>query len=189
MAWTNIPNANLAAGAPIRSVDTIALRDNITAVADGDSGAPRIKDAAMTDGLTANTVYYPIFSNEAANNVTATTSLIKMLSFRCLRGGVFNIRFRIQDQTGSPRTIGSRVYVNGVAVGSLITGSVGAFAARTDTHTNITITRGQILDIYGSSSFGNQGTFIISSVQIGSTVAINPFTDANRADYVTSLPI
>lgn len=27
-SWTNIPNANLAAGAPIRSVDTLALRDN-----------------------------------------------------------------------------------------------------------------------------------------------------------------
>jgi hypothetical protein len=28
-SWTNIPNANLAAGAPIRSVDTLAIRDNI----------------------------------------------------------------------------------------------------------------------------------------------------------------
>jgi hypothetical protein len=27
-SWTNIPNANLAAGAPIRSIDTLALRDN-----------------------------------------------------------------------------------------------------------------------------------------------------------------
>jgi hypothetical protein len=28
MAWTNIPNGNLAAGAPIRSVDHLAMRDN-----------------------------------------------------------------------------------------------------------------------------------------------------------------
>jgi hypothetical protein len=49
MAWTNIPNANLAAGAPIRSVDLIALRDNIPAVADGLSGAPKIKTNGIND--------------------------------------------------------------------------------------------------------------------------------------------
>jgi hypothetical protein len=47
MAWTNIPNANLAAGAPIRSVDILALRDNITALANDDAGAPAIKYSAL----------------------------------------------------------------------------------------------------------------------------------------------
>jgi hypothetical protein len=51
MAWTNIPNANLAAGAPIRSVDLLALRDNISAVANADSGAPKIVNAAISSGI------------------------------------------------------------------------------------------------------------------------------------------
>ena len=51
MAWTNIPNANLAAGAPIRSVDLIALRDNIPAVANGDAGAPKVQNAAIASGI------------------------------------------------------------------------------------------------------------------------------------------
>lgn len=51
MAWTNIPNANLAAGAPIRSVDLIALRDNIAAQANGDAGAPKTQNAAIASGI------------------------------------------------------------------------------------------------------------------------------------------
>jgi hypothetical protein len=51
MTWTNIPNANLAAGAPIRSVDLIALRDNITAQANGDAGAPKTQNAAIASGI------------------------------------------------------------------------------------------------------------------------------------------
>lgn len=49
MPWTNIPNANLAAGAPIRSVDLIALRDNIPALANGDAGAPQIQTAGIAN--------------------------------------------------------------------------------------------------------------------------------------------
>lgn len=63
MAWTNIPNANLAAGAPIRSVDTIALRDNIPALAAGDSGAPKIvlkafNDYYANDAVAGTTILY-----------------------------------------------------------------------------------------------------------------------------------
>jgi hypothetical protein len=50
MAWTNIANANLQVGAPLRSVDILALRDNVSAVPNGDSGAPRIKAAALDGG-------------------------------------------------------------------------------------------------------------------------------------------
>jgi len=49
MAWTNITNAQLAIGAPIRSIDLLALRDNITAQANGDSGAPQQQTAGIAD--------------------------------------------------------------------------------------------------------------------------------------------
>ena len=49
MAWTNITNAQLAIGAPIRSIDLLALRDNITAQANGDAGAPKQQTAGIAD--------------------------------------------------------------------------------------------------------------------------------------------
>lgn len=49
MVWTTITNAQLAVGAPIRSVDLLALRDNITAAQNGDVGAPQQQTAGIAD--------------------------------------------------------------------------------------------------------------------------------------------
>ena len=50
--WTTITDAILEPGKPIRSVDGLALRDNVTALAEGAAGAPRIQNAAMdTDSV------------------------------------------------------------------------------------------------------------------------------------------
>ena len=45
--WTTITDAILEPGKPIRSVDGLALRDNVTALAEGAAGAPKIKNAAF----------------------------------------------------------------------------------------------------------------------------------------------
>lgn len=52
--WVNISNANLQPGAPARSVDALALRDNPIALAEGAAGAPRIQTAAIQDGAITN---------------------------------------------------------------------------------------------------------------------------------------
>lgn len=49
--WTTIPDSSLEPGKPIRSIDALALRDNPVAIAEGQSGAPRVVDAAL--GTTA----------------------------------------------------------------------------------------------------------------------------------------
>jgi hypothetical protein len=69
MAWTNIANANLDIGAPIRSVDILALRDNVSAVPNGDTGAPRIKAEALNGGQSGNA---PIFAARAWVNFDGT---------------------------------------------------------------------------------------------------------------------
>lgn len=51
MAWTDIPNSSIESGAPIRAVDGLALRDNPIAIANGDTGAPRIQNAAIQNGV------------------------------------------------------------------------------------------------------------------------------------------
>ena len=48
--WTELPNSSLESGAPIRAVDGVALRDNPIAIAGGATGAPKIANAAFTDG-------------------------------------------------------------------------------------------------------------------------------------------
>lgn len=47
--WTNITDAALEPGRPIRSVDGLALRDNAIAIAEGAVGAPRVLSAAIND--------------------------------------------------------------------------------------------------------------------------------------------
>jgi hypothetical protein len=60
MAWTNISNANLDVGRPIRSVDILAIRDNISAVPNGDTNAPRIRAEALNGGQAGNSPIYAV---------------------------------------------------------------------------------------------------------------------------------
>jgi hypothetical protein len=71
MSWTNIPNGNLAIGAPIRSVDQLALRDNPIAIAEGATGAPRIRAEALNGGQSGTA---PIYAARAWVNFNGTTT-------------------------------------------------------------------------------------------------------------------
>jgi hypothetical protein len=71
MSWTNIPNGNLAVGAPIRSVDQLALRDNPIAIAEGATGAPRVRAEALNGGQSGTA---PIFAARAWVNFDGTTT-------------------------------------------------------------------------------------------------------------------
>jgi hypothetical protein len=47
--WTNVSNTVLEPGDPIRSVDIIAIKENVIALSEGASGAPKIVTAAIND--------------------------------------------------------------------------------------------------------------------------------------------
>jgi hypothetical protein len=47
--WTNVTDTVLEPGQPIRSVDIIALKNNIIAVPNGAANAPRVQTAAIQD--------------------------------------------------------------------------------------------------------------------------------------------
>jgi hypothetical protein len=53
--WTNVSNTVLEPGDPIRSVDIIAIKENIIALSEGASGAPKIQAAAIASGVLTNT--------------------------------------------------------------------------------------------------------------------------------------
>jgi hypothetical protein len=48
--WTNVPNSVLEPGDPIRSVDIIAIKENVIALSEGATGAPKIQAAALNTG-------------------------------------------------------------------------------------------------------------------------------------------
>ena len=59
--WTNVPDSNLLPGKPAKSADFIAMKDNITALAEGAAGAPRVLTAAIGD---ANVTTVKLATNE-----------------------------------------------------------------------------------------------------------------------------
>lgn len=86
MAWTTVTDAELAVAAPARSINIIAIRDNISELASGaDPASPKIQTAALDDGIvtlakmasgsvdTAQIVAAAIGRSEIAN-ATATTA-------------------------------------------------------------------------------------------------------------------
>jgi hypothetical protein len=135
--------------------------------------APTIADGSVTDvkisdGLTADTTYYSIMTG-AIQGTTGSASLQKLVSVRCYRGGTFNFRLRIVNTNESSGNQFSRIYVNGSAVGSQITTFVsGGGAGATQTHTSISVSRNQIVDVYGSGDNGSN-SMNIGYLQYGTT--------------------
>ena len=89
MTWTNITNAQLAIGAPIRSIDLLALRDNITAQANGDAGAPQQQTAGIADNaVTAQKVKYGAGLTASGDTLVAGSSIANGIGSHIL--GVMN---------------------------------------------------------------------------------------------------
>ena len=105
--WTNVPNTVLEPGDPIRSVDIIAIKENIIALSEGASGAPKvltnaINDAAVTTAKLAtnermNTTNVLAATAGASHNVvgaycaaypSATTSIGSTVAGSALRGDI-----------------------------------------------------------------------------------------------------
>ena len=72
--WTTIPDSSLEPGKPIRSIDTLALRDNPVAIAEGAPGAPTISLAAIVSALAS--VPVGSIGSYAFLGETSTTSTI-----------------------------------------------------------------------------------------------------------------
>ena len=81
MTWTNITNAQLAIGAPIRSVDLLALRDNFAALAAGESGAP-----AMTGITNLNVIGSVCWAFNQTTSPIMTNATISGANIRYVSG-------------------------------------------------------------------------------------------------------
>ena len=73
--WTTITNAALEPGKPIRSVDGLALRDNVTALAEGAAGAPSLGPGIAANGAAGAVGTYALLlrlSNNASISIGST---------------------------------------------------------------------------------------------------------------------
>jgi hypothetical protein len=98
--WTEIPDANLSPGAPARSADAIALRDNVIAVTEGAAGAPKVQTAGIQDQSIAVEKMFRYVGTpnkmiwRALNKVVSTTSgVTRAFDFYLPQGGVFKFEY------------------------------------------------------------------------------------------------
>ena len=111
MAWTTILDSLIQVGKPIRAVDIRAIRDNIVAVCQGLSGAPKVEDGAFSDGsINANKL--------VAGSVTAT-----QLATGANEGNWVGYRLAGQGNMGIGTIISVSCTVSGVTTGTLYPGS------------------------------------------------------------------
>jgi len=136
MAWTNISNGLVAVGAKPFATTIQALRDNPIAIADGATGAPRVRGAAIAtpDSLPTLTVAAGSdvsLSGSAkpgvggtANNTTSSTSLITVLAwtFPSLTGAC-RVSFAHRSSDAGSSSV-ARVELNDVLVQEWSTNSV-----------------------------------------------------------------
>lgn len=81
--WTALADALFEIGKPIRSVDITALKNNVTALAEGASGAPRLQTAAYND-LSVTTGK---LANSAATQAKVAAAAIGQAQLKTATGG------------------------------------------------------------------------------------------------------
>ena len=121
MGWTAL---TFAFGSLLTSTKMTQLYDNITAVANGDSGAPDIIPAAINVGYSPGSYFC---YNMNAEGRTGTSAYDKMLEFKTGIAGNLSIGFYIRSLTGTD-PISVRPYVNDVAVSSAATTTSSGFS-------------------------------------------------------------
>jgi hypothetical protein len=74
--WTNVSSTVLEPGDPIRSVDIIAIKENIIALSEGASGAPKIVTAAINDSAvtTSKIANASVTAEKLASGVVASAT-------------------------------------------------------------------------------------------------------------------
>ena len=141
-------------------------------------------DDTKVPNVTAGTNYFPLTNSESIGSVDVNT-LTKIASARVLRTGTYNFRLRIGHTDSVNQLVYSRIYANGSALGTeQSTNQSGAYT--TQTHTSISLTRGDIVQLYIRRSTAE--LVIAASWQAGvdETVGFLPISMASTNDNVSS---
>lgn len=182
--FTNIPNANLETGKPIRAVDGRALRDNPLAMFEGNG--PKLLGEAVataTNGLPVLTIA-AVGGHELTEGAgpvagtTTTTSLayVPAMSWTitCFTGSA-RLGFAHRRGTGSSGASQARVMLNGVSVATWSNSALTDVSRVLD----IDIAPGDVL-VLEHSAQSTASSSIISSISLSGSNAYRPVSAFRR---------
>lgn len=160
--YTDIPTANLEPGKPIRSIDIIALRDNLIAALGGANGAPRVATAAINNGAVTDAKITDM-------NASKLTGTINGARIPTGHGSVGTYAFVIPRLTGSASNVGWGGTVSGsrIAPSGVINIQSGSTAADELKHNSSTTALSGTWRIMGSGIIHQQ-----SGLPIAATLAV-----------------
>jgi hypothetical protein len=127
--------------------------------------APTLADGSVTDpklsnDLVGGTTWYPIQIDIGSSGSSSGGTWRDVAQFRCLRGGTFQTRARLINGIDFSAGVAYRLLINGSVVGTSSTTYPSAYAVATLSIGNVTISRGQILQIQAYHDSNNQNTYI-----------------------------
>lgn len=158
--YTEIAASATTAGKPVDEALMTAFKENVKAVAEGASGAPRIEKEAI-DGTDI----------EAGTNLIINDSLVINPNFpnfaleHTVRvGGTFNVRVDITASNSSDGNGFARFAIDGVVTGT-ITDAEGGTA--TGANQQFSLSQGQTVSIYYYESSASQRTSMTVRLRMG----------------------
>ena len=165
MTWTG---QAFGVGQVLTAAQMTNLQADITALANGDAGAPAIARKAIattSDVLAAATNYYlhTGTSHEYAtvNDITPTATC----GWICMCDGTYRLGFELASDGGG--TNHARWYKNGAAVGTSRSKNNTSFTDYTD---DISLVAGDVIHVYQWSASGSSGTSRVRDVRASGDV-------------------
>jgi hypothetical protein len=154
--WTTIPDSSLEPGKPIRSIDTLALRDNPVAIAEGAAGAPRVLSFAF-EPLDAGDV---IRSRYDSQDQSDTTVYALVADWAFMQYGSVRISCELRNTSGSTASNCQvrRVRNNVSTTLTTLSNNTASFVQRT---VDVSVVMGDKIELWFA-----QGSFSGASVYI-----------------------
>ena len=190
MPWTVISDATLEVGKALRALTMRNLRDNITAVANGDAGAPKVQTAAIQDGAVTNAkftdstisfsrIIYPaagdnlvlryVWGPESGSSITTnnvyadwTNPATSPVRFNAINYGSVRVRFNHRG-VGSVSNSFARIVVEGTVVAEWANVLSNTTVARV---ADINIAPGYRIVIQTRTDSGTTSTVAVSEVRV-----------------------
>lgn len=176
--WTTISNAALDVGAPPRSVDALALRDNPIAIVEGRPGAPRISPWATVESVSAgDTVRYSDPGRRNVIHPLVPGVFETAFSATVLASGTIRVKWDSIRPTDGTLT-SKCVRVRGTTVadqGSDVSHSSGSGSSSVTTTRDVTVEPGDAIQIYARFSSGDAAA---------SRGAVDDFTIGTTGGYL-----